>query len=96
MNNCTTAASRREILAGIAGMSVAMGGIGAAPAQAAAALGPGLKSTKEWHSGCTINKYSEFGLYRGHPIDTITTWCPRSRAAWAKHCPMRPLEPLVR
>ena len=79
MNNCTTAASRREILAGIAGMSVAaVGGIGAAPAQAAAALGPGLKSTKEWHSGCTINKYSEFGLYRGHPIDTITTWCPHN------------------
>ncbi len=69
--------SRRQVLAGLAGMSAAaVGGLGAAPAQAAAAFGPGLKSGKAWHSGCTISKYKEWGIYRGRSIDTITTWCP--------------------
>jgi hypothetical protein len=76
MTSVSPLASRRDLLAGLAGLSVtALGGLGAPPAHAAAAFGPGLKSRKAWHSGSSISDYGAFESFRGRRLDTITCWC---------------------
>ena len=77
MNHTSPNPSRREVLAGLAGLSLtALGALRTRPAQAAAAFGAGGRSKLSWHSGCAISKHADFAAYRGRPIDTITTWCP--------------------
>lgn len=77
MDHTSPHPSRRDVLAGIAGLSLAVGGgLGDKPAQAAAAFGTGSRSKMSWHSGCAISRHADFAAYRGRAIDTITTWCP--------------------
>ena len=80
MHCSNTNPSRRDVLAGLTGLSAAaIGGLGARPARAAAAaFGTGTRSRLPWHSGCTISKHADFAAYRGRAIETITTWCPHN------------------
>ena len=67
--------SRREIVAGLAGMTVALVGTGAATTRAAGApFGPGLRSGLPWHSGCSGPGADALAIYRNRPLDTLTTW----------------------
>lgn len=59
------------------GAAGAVGMIGAQPAIAAAPFGRGARSGLPWHSGCQLNKISEFEAFRGRPADTYTIWSRR-------------------
>lgn len=81
MNDINCTASRRDLLVGLAGTSVAVaGGLGTKAAQAAgpAAFGGGLMSGLPWHSGCSLGGISAFETYRTRRADTCTIWCQRN------------------
>ncbi|MGD9868503.1 MAG: hypothetical protein AB7I59_12570 [Geminicoccaceae bacterium] len=66
--------SRRDLLTGLIGGSLALGaGTLGFAAPAAAAAGP--RSGRSWHTGASINEHSKFAAFRGRPLDTITCWC---------------------
>lgn len=65
--------TRRTVLGAVAAIGLA----GPQPATAAARFGPGVRSGMPWHSGCQLNKISDFEAFRRRLADTYTIWSPR-------------------